>query len=653
MASVLRVRPVGESVGDAGTLLALKLAREDEPMSLDAIGREAEVFATLRSAQGMAPCPRPHDTVQTSDGKRIVGLVMEWCPFDMERWWADVHTRPWAFSELCEALAEVCERLRAYQRACAAAAGQRVAHSDVKPRNLLRAADARWLLTDFGASKARDMDSGDWTATRVILGTEGFIAPEGLFNARKSHPEAMDIWSVGATLYALLRMHAHLRDGGRLPLNGTHSSQFRSHRVALVSDLHQRKPALFIDKPLDPTQFASHDRLPEKDRAAVADALKKSFAPEHEAIVVAATIALLDRAMQIDPQARFTDAGEMAKALTALSRISRVDDGMDATRISMVSDMGLTHLSMGDLVGVDDDLLDGGVPGDVTGVRPLAPPPGETAPPSIAKRSMPPASAPRASMAPASNPRTSMLPTGAAAPSAPAPSSTTATPTPAAPAPSPRASMPPASPRVSLAPSPTDPTADASETERAGAKLVLPGGNVRPGPQTIQKPADDSLSAPIPLATASDKGPKSAPPAPPVVPRESRAEGVRMSRRIAPRLPAWLALGVAMILVFQLVGIGLQITQLWIAARPEPPAPVAPVVAAPAPPKTGLVLVSGAQAYLDRVGVKVPVGSVPVGRYTLFALPDGGSEFLDIGTVEVVAEEQVTYRCVRDGCTRL
>jgi serine/threonine protein kinase len=360
MASILRVRPAGVAVdtsfSEPGTLLALKLARADEPMSVDALNHEAEVFVTLRSAQGMPPCPRLHDIVSLPDSaslpgspsmperERAVGLVMEWCPLDMERWWSEVYPKPWAFAELCDALSEVCLRLREYQATCAAATSQRVAHSDVKPRNLLRAQDARWLLTDFGASKARDLDGGDWSATRVILGTESFIAPEGLFNARKSHPEAMDIWSVGATLYALLRMRAYLQAGNKMPLNGTHSTHFRSHRVALVSDLHQRKPALFIDKPLDPTQFTSPTRLPDKDRVAVAECLRGCFAtPEHEVAVVEATLAVLDRAMQIDPQARYADAAEMALALADLARLGRVDDKMDATRVSVLTADGLVE----------------------------------------------------------------------------------------------------------------------------------------------------------------------------------------------------------------------------------------------------------------------------------------------------------------------
>lgn len=602
MASVFGVRPVGAPAGDsqapAGTLLALKLARADEPLSIEALGREAEVFQTLRGALGMPPCPRLHDVVPTERGQPV-GLVMEWCPLDMERWWADVHTRPWAFSELCDALAEVCLRLREYQQTCAAAVGQRVAHSDVKPRNLLRAQDARWLLTDFGASKGRDMAVGDWSATRVILGTESYIAPEGLFNARKSHPEAMDTWSVGATLFALLRMHAHLRDGGRMPLNGTHSSQFRSHRTALVSDLHQRKPALFIDKPLDASQFVSPERLPDKDRAAVADALTGAFAPQHQALVIDATLALLDRAMRIDPQQRFGDTAELAEALTALARLGRVDDGIEATRVSLATDLGLAAMGPS-LVGLEDDEVS--APVDITGVRPLGrPPPGSE---GVQLK------APAADDDPVRPPR------------------------PAAP------------PPTGGAPGPRGPG------EGEPKKHVIVGGNARPAPVIIQRPPEDRDSAPLSDVVRDGRG---LPPAPPAVPRDNRPDPLRVSRRIGPRFPAWLGVGVAVMIALQLVGIGLQITSLLVTARQEAPAPVpalAPVVPppAPAPPKTGLVLVVGGQAYLDQVGTRLPIGSVPAGRYTLFVLLDGGKEFIDEGTIEVHADKRLLFRCSNDGC---
>lgn len=695
MASVLRVRPVnapvGDSQSDAGSLLALKLAREDEPLSIDALSREAEVFQTLRGALGMPPCPRLHDVVLTDRGQPV-GLVMEWCPYDMERWWAEVHLRPCAFSELCDALAEVCLRLREYQRTCALSAGQRVAHSDVKPRNLLRAQDARWLLTDFGASKSRDIDVGDWSATRVILGTESFIAPEGLFNARKSHPEAMDIWSVGATLYALLRMHAHLRDGGRMPLNGTHSSQFRSHRVALVSDLHQRKPALFIDKPLDPAQFTSPDRLPDKDRVAVAEALRDGFAPEHGVAVLDATLALLDRAMRIDPQQRYSDAGELADALSALARLARVDEGIEATRVSLATDSGLATFDVASLDDVDDVVS---APHDITGVRSLGGPPPGSRPalkPSAASSATPasaspatPASASPATPASASSAASS--PTGAspasaesvapaalsppasspaagsspAAPVAPAsPSSAAAPATPSGPSAAPAGSSPAAaSARQSVPPGVVTPVQRVGGPEAEGAKHVVVGGNARPAPLIVQRALEDREAPPL-GEIVRDGASRSLPPAP-AIPRDSKGDGVRVSRRSGSRFPAWLGVGIAVLVALQLVSIGLQITALLVSARqdaaPAPlPAPVAPVaVAAPVPlpePKTGFVLVAGGEAYLDQIGRRVPIGAVPVGRYTLFVLPDGAPEFVDQGTVEVHADEHLLFRCSSDGCTK-
>jgi hypothetical protein len=125
-----------------------------------------------------------------------------------------------------------------------------------------------------------------------------------------------------------------------------------------------------------------------------------------------------------------------------------------------------------------------------------------------------------------------------------------------------------------------------------------------------------------------------------------------MSRRIPARVPGWLGVTLPVLVILQLVVIGLQITQLLVGARhdAEPP-PV--VAAAPTPPKTGLVMVSGAIAYLDRIGTTVPIGLVPVGRYTLYALPDGATEFVDLGTVQVEADARIVYRCSQEGCARL
>ncbi|MFN7142972.1 MAG: protein kinase domain-containing protein, partial [Myxococcota bacterium] len=323
MASIRRVLPKGAPNGVStvpeGTVLALKIARTDDKLAEEALAREVETFVALSRAPGSPPCPRLYDLI----GTPVAGLVMEWCPTDMERWWEATWTRPRAFVELCEALADVCRRVREYEAVAELELGKRVIHADIKPRNVLRAVDGRWLLTDFGASKSRSVEDTQWAATRMILGTENFIAPEALFNARKPHPAAMDTWSLGCTFFALLRMRVVLRGGGKMPSNGTHAHLFRTHRVALVGDLQQRKPALFVDKDLDPAQFVSPDKLPEKDRKAVAEALDGVFGRTSatlEGVLATECLNLLDRALRVDPARRFRDPLEMAGEFEALAQ---------------------------------------------------------------------------------------------------------------------------------------------------------------------------------------------------------------------------------------------------------------------------------------------------------------------------------------------
>ena len=78
---------------------------------------------------------------------------------------------------------------------CAHAAG--VLHRDVKPGNVLVAADNAVKLTDFGIATY----PGDPALTQVgmVFGTPGYTAPERVRG--EAATPASDLWSLGATLY--------------------------------------------------------------------------------------------------------------------------------------------------------------------------------------------------------------------------------------------------------------------------------------------------------------------------------------------------------------------------------------------------------------------------------------------------------------------
>ena len=98
---------------------------------------------------------------------------------------------------------------------------QGLLHRDVKPANILIAANSgNVLLTDFGIARSVD-SSTSMTGTGSILGTIAYAAPEQLEGGQLDH--RVDVYALGCTLYEMLTgtvpfrretplavMHAHL-----------------------------------------------------------------------------------------------------------------------------------------------------------------------------------------------------------------------------------------------------------------------------------------------------------------------------------------------------------------------------------------------------------------------------------------------------------
>lgn len=96
-------------------------------------------------------------------------------------------------AELC---AGVCDAV-----ACAHENG--IVHRDLKPANVLLDSRDQPRVTDFGLAKQLDADS-EITATGQILGTPSYMPPEQARGDASQIGPLADVYSIGATLYAML-----------------------------------------------------------------------------------------------------------------------------------------------------------------------------------------------------------------------------------------------------------------------------------------------------------------------------------------------------------------------------------------------------------------------------------------------------------------
>ena len=89
-------------------------------------------------------------------------------------------------------------------------------HRNVKPENILLAADGRALLTDLGLMKDLNA-SADSTRSRACLGTVAYMAPEQFENARHADVRS-DLYGLASTLYFALTGVPPFRGRGNLAI---------------------------------------------------------------------------------------------------------------------------------------------------------------------------------------------------------------------------------------------------------------------------------------------------------------------------------------------------------------------------------------------------------------------------------------------------
>ena len=323
VAAVRKVQAVGlaedSKAPNPETPLALKLWNEGGEQSLDQLQREIRTM-TFASTAAHPIAPKVIDVVGNPS---VVGVVLEWCSGNLEDWWGRTLREPDAFGRLMTVLAEVARQVDAWHEHAAARGGLDSAHGDLKPTNVLLGTTGRWLISDFGAPPVDPPEDSPWAESDIVPGGGAFLAPELRFHARIDLPKAVDVWSLGAIAFAMLRMRRIVLDGSPLPRNGTASLRFAPARAEQVTEVYRNSPAQFFEKELEPTAFPTPERLPEPDRNAIRESLRGALGEEDEALEAELTqgvLKVLDRALTIAPERRYADAATLANALDDLAR---------------------------------------------------------------------------------------------------------------------------------------------------------------------------------------------------------------------------------------------------------------------------------------------------------------------------------------------
>jgi tetratricopeptide (TPR) repeat protein len=198
--------------GELEQQAAIKVVRDaaDEPAFRDRFLRERQILASL-SHPGIA---RLLDAGHTSHGQPY--LVMEY----IEGVPIDVYARDLTLNEKLQLFLSVCEAVSYAHR-------NLVIHRDLKPANIFVERSGQPKLLDFGIARILDETEGSQTRERML--SPDFASPEQVRGAARS--TATDVYSLGATLYALLTGRSP-----HAPEPGAEEKQRKSSRETSVEE---------------------------------------------------------------------------------------------------------------------------------------------------------------------------------------------------------------------------------------------------------------------------------------------------------------------------------------------------------------------------------------------------------------------------------
>jgi pimeloyl-ACP methyl ester carboxylesterase len=196
--------------------------------------------------------------VDEEDGRLFIAMPF----YEGETLKQRIERGPLAIAEAVDCALQVTAGL-----AHAHAAG--VVHRDIKPANLIVTAGGRVKVLDFGIAKILDMSL---TGTGEVLGTPAYMSPEQASGETVDH--RTDLWALGVVLYEML--------AGRPPFSG-----------------NTRKALFVAIQSCEPTGLTT---------------FRPDLPPELEAVI--------ERLLEKDRTARFSDAHEAAAALAASTGVT-------------------------------------------------------------------------------------------------------------------------------------------------------------------------------------------------------------------------------------------------------------------------------------------------------------------------------------------
>ena len=210
-----------ESFGRDVALKEIKPRYADDPESRSRFVREARITGSLEHpgivpvyALGQNPDGRPFYAMRFIDGETLSDTLDRFHGNDGKPTaLADPGVRSLELRRLLSRFVDVCHAVHfAHTRG--------VLHRDLKPANIMLGRFGEAIVVDWGLGKTlgerpTDEDESGWTLPGTTMGTPSYMSPEQASGNAASLGPATDVYSLGATLFAVLTGRAPIEGKGR------------------------------------------------------------------------------------------------------------------------------------------------------------------------------------------------------------------------------------------------------------------------------------------------------------------------------------------------------------------------------------------------------------------------------------------------------